>query len=53
MRGNTLLISYRICPQSFNDVKMLDVYYKLRGWDKEGRPTKQTIDKLGSSSGPV
>jgi aldehyde:ferredoxin oxidoreductase len=29
--------------------KMLDAYYELRGWDKEGRPTKETIEKLGLS----
>jgi aldehyde:ferredoxin oxidoreductase len=29
--------------------KMLDGYYELRGWDKEGRPTKETIEKLGLS----
>ena len=27
--------------------KMLDGYYELRGWDKEGRPTKKTIEELG------
>jgi len=27
--------------------KMLDAYYDLRGWDKEGRPTKKTLSKLG------
>ncbi|MFW9847362.1 MAG: aldehyde ferredoxin oxidoreductase C-terminal domain-containing protein, partial [Candidatus Thorarchaeota archaeon] len=26
--------------------KMLDEYYSLRGWDKEGRPTKERIKKL-------
>ena len=27
--------------------KMLDAYYGLRGWDKEGRPTKNILEKLG------
>ena len=27
--------------------KSLDLYYKLRGWNKEGVPTQQTIDELG------
>ncbi len=26
---------------------LLDEYYKLRGWDKEGVPTKETLGKLG------
>ena len=26
--------------------EMLKEYYKLRGWDKEGRPTKATLEKL-------
>jgi aldehyde:ferredoxin oxidoreductase len=26
--------------------EMLKEYYKLRGWDKEGRPTKDTLKKL-------
>jgi len=26
--------------------KMLDEYYKLRGWDKEGRPTKEKLKEL-------
>jgi len=26
--------------------EMLTEYYKLRGWDKEGRPTKDTLKKL-------
>ncbi|MFW9788644.1 MAG: aldehyde ferredoxin oxidoreductase family protein [Candidatus Thorarchaeota archaeon] len=26
--------------------QMLKEYYKLRGWDKEGRPTKDTLKKL-------
>jgi aldehyde:ferredoxin oxidoreductase len=27
--------------------QMLDDYYKVRGWDKEGRPTKERLEKLG------
>jgi len=27
--------------------QMLDDYYKGRGWDKEGRPTKERLEKLG------
>jgi len=27
--------------------KMLPEYYELRGWDKEGRPKKDTLDRLG------
>ena len=27
--------------------KMLPVYYKARGWDKEGRPTKRKLRRLG------
>lgn len=27
--------------------KLLDEYYKYKGWDKEGIPTKETLDKLG------
>ncbi len=30
--------------EDFN--KMLDEYYKLRGWDKEGRPTKEKLKEL-------
>ena len=30
--------------------KSLDKYYALRGWSKDGVPTKETIDKLGLSS---
>jgi aldehyde:ferredoxin oxidoreductase len=26
---------------------MLPLYYKLRGWDKEGVPTKETLKELG------
>jgi len=27
--------------------RMLPEYYKLRGWDKEGRPTKEKLEELG------
>ncbi len=27
--------------------KLLDEYYKYRGWNKEGIPTKKTLEKLG------
>lgn len=27
--------------------RMLDAYYDLRGWDKEGKPTHKTLEKLG------
>jgi aldehyde:ferredoxin oxidoreductase len=30
--------------------KMLNEYYQLRGWDKEGRPTKQKLAQLGLSA---
>ncbi|MFW9891272.1 MAG: aldehyde ferredoxin oxidoreductase C-terminal domain-containing protein, partial [Candidatus Thorarchaeota archaeon] len=30
--------------------KSLDLYYELRGWSKEGIPTKDTIEKLRLSS---
>jgi aldehyde:ferredoxin oxidoreductase len=29
--------------------KSLDLYYELRGWDKDGVPTKETLEKLGLS----
>ena len=29
--------------------KMLDAYYKLRGWDKNGIPTRQKLEELGLS----
>jgi aldehyde:ferredoxin oxidoreductase len=32
-------------PEDFN--KMLDRYYKLRGWDREGRPTTKKLKELG------
>ena len=27
--------------------KLLDDYYEFKGWNKEGIPTKETLDKLG------
>ena len=27
--------------------KMLDEYYELRGWDKQGRPTRKSLSSLG------
>jgi aldehyde:ferredoxin oxidoreductase len=32
--------------------KMLDAYYDLRGWDKEGRPTESTLERLGIHVSP-
>lgn len=29
------------------EAKLLDEYYKYRGWNKEGIPTKETLNKLG------
>ena len=26
---------------------MLDIYYQKRGWNKNGVPTKETLEKLG------
>ncbi|MFB6223731.1 MAG: aldehyde ferredoxin oxidoreductase family protein [Haloarcula sp.] len=26
---------------------MLDAYYRQRGWDDDGRPTRETVDRLG------
>ncbi len=31
-------------PEDFH--KMLDEYYKLRGWDSEGRPSKEKLREL-------
>ena len=36
---------WRIAPEDFE--RLLDEYYGLRGWDKEGRPTKATLQRLG------
>jgi aldehyde:ferredoxin oxidoreductase len=35
----------RLTPEMYNE--MLDEYYEVRGWDKEGIPTEETIEKLG------
>jgi len=32
-------------PEEFND--MLDKYYKLRGWDKNGIPMPEKLEELG------
>lgn len=32
--------------------EMLDEYYRLHGWDKDGIPTEETLDKLGLSKEP-
>ncbi|MFQ5868100.1 MAG: aldehyde ferredoxin oxidoreductase N-terminal domain-containing protein [bacterium] len=29
------------------EAKLLDEYYKFKGWNKEGIPTKETLDNLG------
>jgi aldehyde:ferredoxin oxidoreductase len=29
------------------ETKLLDEYYKFKGWNKEGIPTKETLDELG------
>ena len=29
--------------------KMIDEYYQVRGWDQEGIPTKETLNRLGLS----
>jgi aldehyde:ferredoxin oxidoreductase len=28
-------------------VEMIDAYYSLRGWDREGKPTQETLKRLG------
>ncbi|KKL51113.1 hypothetical protein LCGC14_2298710, partial [marine sediment metagenome] len=33
--------------QTFRLSEMLPEYYSIRGWDSEGRATKETLDKLG------
>jgi len=35
----------RLTPEMYNE--MLDEYYEVRGWDSEGVPTEETIEKLG------
>jgi len=37
--------SATIEPEKFD--AMLDEYYSLRGWDREGVPTPQKLDELG------
>ncbi len=32
--------------------KLLDEYYEIHGWDKEGRPTPQTLKRLGLDNEP-
>ena len=29
------------------EIKLLDEYYKFKGWNMDGIPTKETLDKLG------
>jgi hypothetical protein len=29
------------------ETKLLDAYYKFKGWNMDGIPTKETLDKLG------
>ncbi|GAI44753.1 unnamed protein product, partial [marine sediment metagenome] len=29
------------------EAKLLDEYYKFKGWNNEGIPTKETLDELG------
>jgi aldehyde:ferredoxin oxidoreductase len=36
---------WSIAPEDFE--RLLGEYYGLRGWDKEGRPTKATLQRLG------
>lgn len=36
---------YHIDLKEWND--MLDRYYKLHGWDSEGKPTKEVLIELG------
>jgi aldehyde:ferredoxin oxidoreductase len=35
---------WRIAPEDFE--RMLDEYYSLRGWDKDGKPTAETLRRL-------
>jgi aldehyde:ferredoxin oxidoreductase len=30
-----------------NEQKLLDMYYEFKGWNNDGIPTKETLDKLG------
>jgi aldehyde:ferredoxin oxidoreductase len=34
------------CPEEQLD-KMLDMYYELRGWDTNGIPSKETLERHG------
>ncbi len=36
---------WKITREDFD--KLLDNYYELRGWDKNGVPTKETLKSLG------
>lgn len=36
-----------IVPQKFQ--QMLDEYYAIQGWDQEGVPKKDTLERLGIS----
>lgn len=33
--------------------KLLDEYYEIHGWDSEGRPTPQTLKRLGLDREPT
>ncbi len=37
-----------ISPDDFDS--LLDAYYTARGWDSDGRPTKETLERLGLAS---
>jgi aldehyde:ferredoxin oxidoreductase len=39
-------IKGRVLTQEMYE-SMLDEYYEVRGWDKDGVPTQETLDKLG------
>ncbi|MBI4242258.1 MAG: aldehyde ferredoxin oxidoreductase C-terminal domain-containing protein, partial [Candidatus Rokubacteria bacterium] len=34
------------CPREELD-RMLEEYYRIRGWDRDGVPTRQTLERLG------
>ncbi|MBI4288268.1 MAG: aldehyde ferredoxin oxidoreductase family protein [Chloroflexi bacterium] len=38
-------------PQKWE--KLLDEYYEIHGWDREGRPTPQTLKRLGLDGEPT
>ncbi len=48
--GKTLLSSYLRSGKISDFDAMLDRYYKIRGWDANGRPLMTTLDRLGLSS---